>query len=48
MLLWLFQGSPYIQFALQLSGCLAATNYVGFIKLLEGAPLHLAAAGQVG
>jgi hypothetical protein len=46
-LLLLLQASPHVQFALALSRCLEGGNYVRFFKLLEGAPLLLAAAGQV-
>jgi hypothetical protein len=48
LLLLLLQASPHVQFALALSSCLSATNYARLMRLLEGAPLLLAAAGQVG
>lgn len=47
LLMLLAQASPHVQFALALSSCLAATNYARLLRLLEGAPLLLAAAGQV-
>jgi hypothetical protein len=47
LLLSLLQASPHVQLALALSSCLSSTNYARLLRLLEGAPLLLAAAGQV-
>jgi hypothetical protein len=43
----LLQASPHVQFALALSSCLLGTNYARLMRLLEAAPMLLAAAGQV-
>lgn len=46
-MLFCLQASPYVQYALALSTCLMTCNWVAYARLLEGAPLLLAAAAQV-